>query len=70
MNMNCLVIVVCAAVIGPASNAQDMLTGTISLRNALNATIEAHPSLRSFPLRNEAFQGTREIADLRPAFTI
>lgn len=70
MNMKCLVIVVCAAVIGSASNAQDMLTGTISLRNALNATIEAHPSLRSFPLRNEALQGTRELADLRPAFTI
>ncbi|MDX1491643.1 MAG: TolC family protein [Pseudohongiellaceae bacterium] len=70
MNMKCLVIAVCSAVIGSASNAQDMATSTISLRNALNATIEAHPSLRSFPLRNEALQGARETADLRPAYTL
>lgn len=68
MNMKCLVIVACTAVMGSASNAQNELTGTITLRNALEATIAAHPSLRSFPLRNEALLGTRETADLRPAY--
>jgi len=65
-----LAIVVFTAFVGSTSIAQDSLTGVLTLRDALDATIETHPSLRSFPLRNDALLGDREIADLRPVFTI
>ena len=70
MNMKFVVIGLCLTVSITTSNAQDQLTGTVSLRDALEATLNSNPSLRSFPLRNEALLGNREIADLKPAFTI
>jgi len=70
MNFKCLTIVVCITIASTISNAQDTLTGTISLRDALEATLGAHPRLRSFPLRAEALLGNRETAELRPAFSV
>ena len=70
MNLKCLAIVACVMIASATCNAQEMPTGTISLRDALEATLKSNPSLRSFPLRNEALLGNREIADLKPPFTI
>lgn len=67
MNLKCLAIVAIATVASVACNAQEMPTGTISLRDALAAAMSSNPSLRSFPLRNEALLGERETADLKPA---
>lgn len=69
MNLKRLVIVAIAAFASVASTAQEMPTGTISLRDALAATMSRNPSLRSFPLRNEALLGERETADLKPALS-
>ena len=70
MNLKCLAIVACAVIASATCNAQEMLTGTISLRDALAATISTNPKLRSFPLRNDALLGEREIADLKPPFMV
>ncbi len=70
MNLKCLTIVVCATVASATCYAQEVLTGSISLRDALEATIASNPRLRSYPLRTEALLGDRETADLRPAFTV
>ena len=70
MNLKCLAIVACAVIESATCNAQEMLTGTISLRDALAATISTNPKLRSFPLRNDALLGEREIADLKPPFMV
>lgn len=63
-------IVVFTTVVSAACNAQETLTGSISLRDALEATLAANPRLRSFPLRNEALLGERETAELKPAFRV
>ena len=56
-----------AAVLGcTAANAQPTLTGSIELRDAVAATLNYNPALTSFPLREEALQGQRQTADLRP----
>ena len=70
LNLKCLAIVACAVIASATCNAQEMLTGTISLRDALAATISTNPKLRSFPLRNDALLGEREIADLKPPFMV
>ena len=70
MNLKCLAIVACAVIASATCNAQEMLTGTISLRDALAATISTNPKLRSFPLRNDALLGEREIAYLKPPFMV
>ena len=70
LNLKCLAIVACAVIASATCNAQEMLTGTISLRDALAATIYTNPKLRSFPLRNDALLGEREIADLKPPFMV
>jgi outer membrane protein, heavy metal efflux system len=70
LNLKCLAIVACAVIASATCNAQEMLTGTISLRDALAATISVNPKLRSFPLRNEVLRGEREIADLKPPFMV
>lgn len=57
-------------IVNVTCNAQEILTGTISLRDALEATLAANPSLRSFPLRNEALQGEMQIAELKPPFRV
>lgn len=70
MNFKYFAIVVLTTVVSAACNAQETLTGSISLRDALEATLAANPSLRSFPLRNEALLGERETADLKPALQL
>ena len=70
MNFKCLAIVVLATIAGAACNAQEVLTGTISLSDALEATLATNPRLRSFPLLNEALLGERGTAELKPAFII
>ncbi len=70
MNFKYFAIVVFATVVSAACNAQETLTGSISLRDALEATLTANPRLRSFPLRNEALLGERETADLKPALRV
>lgn len=70
MNLKCLAIVVLTTIVNATCNAQEILTGNISLRDALEATLAANPRLRSFPLRNEALLGEIEIANLKPAFRI
>lgn len=57
-------------IVNVTCDAQEILTGTISLRDALEATLAANPRLRSFPLRNEALLGEIEIANLKPAFRV
>jgi cobalt-zinc-cadmium efflux system outer membrane protein len=47
-------------------NAQEALTGTISLRDAFEAVMQSNPRLRSFQFREEALLGQRESADLNP----
>mgnify|MGYP003700384715 FL=1 len=47
-------------------NAQEALTGTISLRDAFEAVMQSNPRLRSFQFREEALLGQRESANLNP----
>jgi len=68
VKLKCLTIVACAMIASATCYAQEMPTGTIMLRDALAATLAMNPRLRSFPLRNEALLGEREIADLKPPF--
>lgn len=70
MNFKYFAIVAFTAVVSAVCNAQETLTGSISLRDALEATLAANPRLRSFPLRNEALLGERETAELQPAFRV
>lgn len=70
MNFKCLTIVVCATVASATCNAQEVLTGNISLRDAMEATMASNPRLRSYTLRTEALLGEKETADLMPAFTL
>jgi outer membrane protein, heavy metal efflux system len=57
LNLKCLAIVACAVIASATCNA-------------LAATISTNPKLRSFPLRNDALLGEREIADLKPPFMV
>ena len=70
MNLKCWAIVACVMIASATCNAQGMPSGTISLRDALAATLSMNPRLRSFPLRNEALLGEREIADLKPPLMV
>lgn len=70
MNFKCLMIVACATFVSALCNAQEVLTGTISLSDALEATLATNPRLRSFPLRHEALLGERKTAELKPAFVL
>lgn len=70
MNFKCLAVVVLTTIVNVTCSAQEILTGTISLRDALEATLAANPSLRSFPLRNEALLGEMQIAELKPPFRV
>ncbi len=70
MNLKYLVVVTCVMIASATCNAQEMLSGTITLRDALTATLSMNPRLRSFPLRNEALLGEKEIADLKPPFML
>ena len=66
MNLKCLAIVACATIATVTCNAQEIPSGTISLRDALAATLSMNPRLRSFPLRKEVLLGDSEIAELKP----
>ena len=70
MNFKCLTIVVCTMLANATCYSQEVLTGTISLRNALEATLANNPRMRSFPLRAEALLGEKDTAGLKPAFSI
>lgn len=70
MNFKCLAIMACAVIASTTCNAQEMPSGTISLRDALVATLSMNPRLRSFPLRNEALLGEKETADLKPPLMV
>ena len=70
LNLKCWAIVACVMIASATCNAQGMPSGTISLRDALAATLSMNPRLRSFPLRNEALLGEREIADLKPPLMV
>lgn len=52
------------------ASAQARVSGTISLHDAVGATLAANPRLDSFPLREAALSGQREIADLRPPLNV
>lgn len=67
MNFTSWATVVVTTVACATCNAQEMLTGDISLRDALQATLTANPRLKSFPLRNEALLGEQQMAQLKPA---
>lgn len=70
MNLKYWAVMACAIIASATCNAQEMPVGAISLHDALAATLSMNPKLRSFPLRNEALLGDREIADLKPPFML